>query len=394
MYLTLLMPIFLVKSDSMKTRERYLKKAIKKDLKKKMVFLSGPRQVGKTTLSFDFLKKGKESHPAYFNWDSRGDRKKILAEQLPPHENILVFDELHKYSRWRNLLKGLYDKEKSKRHFLVTGSGNLKHYSRGGDSLQGRYYSYRLHPFSLMELNSKPTKKDLNSLLHLSGFPEPLFSESQKTLQRWRNERLSHLVREDIRGLEKIKELDTMEILVDSLPERVGSPLSVKSLKEDLEVSHDTVERWIGILESLFVCFRILPFGSPRIRAVKKEKKLYLYDWSQIDKDGIRFENLMACQLLKYCHFKEDTEGTKWELRFLRDTDKRELDFVVLKNKKPKFSVECKSGDSKLSSHIHYFKDRTNIPAFYQVHSENKDYESGGIRVLPFETFCKELKMP
>ena len=377
----------------MKVRKRYLLPYIKKDLNQKMVFLYGPRQVGKTTLSLSILKKGEESHPAYFNWDYRADRKKILAEHFPPHEKTLIFDEIHKYSRWRNFLKGLYDKQKSMRHFLITGSGNLKHYNRGGDSLQGRYYSYRLHPFSLRELNSKPTKEDLKTLLKLSGFPEPLFSGSRKTLNRWRNERITQLVKEDIRSLERIRELDIMEVLIDSLPQKVGSPLSIKSLKEDLEVSHETVERWICILENLFFCFRILPFGSDKIRAVKKEKKLYLYDWSSIDNPGLCFENLVACQLLKYCHFVEDTEGHRMELRFLRDTDKRELDFVILKNKKPFFAVECKSGDT-LSSYINYFQKRITIPKFYQVHLKQKDYELKKIRVIPFEVFCKELEMP
>lgn len=358
-----------------------------------MVFLYGPRQVGKTTLALSFLKKGTETHPAYFNWDYRTDRKKILAEEFPPHEKILIFDEIHKYSRWRNFIKGLYDKQKSKRRFLITGSGNLKHYKRGGDSLQGRYYSYRLHPFSLRELNSRPTKGDLDTLLKLNGFPEPLLSGSQKILNRWRNERLSQLIKEDIRDLERVRELDIMEILVDSLPQKVGSPLSIKSLKEDLEISHETVERWICILESLFVCFRILPFGSAKIRAVKKEKKLYLYDWSSIESPGIRFENLVACQLLKYCHFVEDTKGERMELRFLRDTDKREVDFVILKNKQPIFAVECKSGTA-VSPHITYFQERTKIPQFYQVHLKQKNCEIKGIRILPFEIFCRELSMP
>ncbi|MCY4513024.1 MAG: ATP-binding protein [Bdellovibrionales bacterium] len=377
----------------MKVHNRYLSNDIKEDLSRKMIFLYGPRQVGKTTLALSFLKKGIETHPAYFNWDYRADRKRILAEEFPPHEKILIFDEIHKYSRWRNFIKGLYDKQKSKRRFLITGSGNLKHYKRGGDSLQGRYYSYRLHPFSLRELNSRPTKGDLDTLLKLNGFPEPLLSGSQKILNKWRNERLSQLIKEDIRDLERIRELDIMEILMDSLPQRVGSPLSIKSLKEDLEISHETVERWICILESLFVCFRILPFGSEKIRAVKKEKKLYLYDWSSIDSSGIRFENLVACQLLKYCHFIEDTEGERMELRFLRDTDKREVDFVVLKNKLPVFAVECKSGTS-ISPHIAYFQKRTKIPQFYQVHLKQKNCETKGIRILPFETFCKELSMP
>ena len=375
-------------------KNRYIKKAISLDLKRKMVFISGPRQVGKTTLALTFLKRGMPDHPAYFNWDSRKDRQKLMSEELPPHQPLLVFDEIHKYSRWRNFLKGLYDKEKSKRRFIITGSGSLKHYSRGGDSLQGRYYSYRLHPFSLKELNKKPTKSDLITLLNLSGFPEPLLSGSKTVLRRWTHNNLSRLIREDIRDLERVKELDTLELLVETLPQKIGSPLSIKSLKEDLEVSHETVDRWIRILENLFVCFRIAPFGAPKIRAVKKEKKLYLYNWTQIDHLGAKFENLVACQLLKYCHFIEDTKGFKMELRFLRDFNKREVDFVVIKDSKPVFAVECKAGDRNISPYIKYIKERTNIPKFYQVHLKNKDYEKDSVRVLPFETFCSELNMP
>ena len=373
---------------------RYIKKPIANDLKRKMVFISGPRQVGKTTLALTFLKQGVEDHPAYFNWDSRTDRQKLIREQLPARQSLLIFDEIHKYSRWRNFLKGLYDKQKSKRRFIITGSGSLRHYARGGDSLQGRYYAYRLHPFSLRELNKKPTKSDLMSLLNLSGFPEPLFSGSKKVLRRWTHNHFTQLVREDIRDLERVKELDILEILVSALPKRVGSPLSIKSIKEDLEVSHETADRWIRILENLFACFRIAPFGSNKLRAVKKEKKLYLYNWTQIDNFGLRFENLVACQLLKYCHFIEDTEGFKMELKFLRDITKREVDFVVLKNKKPVFAVESKSGDKDISPAIKYFKERANIPKFYQVHLKNKDYEKEEVRVCPFETFCKELNMP
>ena len=201
-------------------------------------------------------------------------------------------------------------------------------------------------------------------------------------------------MREDVRDLERVKELDILEILVSALPERVGSPLSIKNLKEDLELSHETVDRWIRILENLFACFRIAPFGSNKLRTVKKEKKLYLYNWTQIDNVGLRFENLVACQLLKYCHFIEDIEGFKMELKFLRDTNKREVDFIVLKNKKPIFAVESKFGDKDISPAIKYFKQRTNIPKFYQVHLKNKDFEKEGIRVCPFETFCKELNMP
>lgn len=174
-----------------------------------------------------------------------------------------------------------------------------------------------------------------------------------------------------------------------------GAPcMTIKSLEEDLQVSQPTIQRWVDILSHLYYCYKIAPFGAPKIRAVKKLQKVYLWDWSQVEESGFRFENFVASHLLKYCHFIEDTQGHSMELRYLRDTDGREIDFVVLKNKKPIFAVECKSGAKKLSPHIGYFQQRTNIPEFYQVHMESKDYghpKAG--RVLPFITFCKELRL-
>ena len=377
----------------MKIIDRYLKAEIKSDLKDKMVFVNGPRQSGKTTLALSLLKSSSVKNAAYLNYDYPEDRDLILKGHFPGGQKIIVLDEIHKYARWRNLIKGFYDKYK--KAFLVTGSARFSHYRRGGDSLLGRYYLYRLHPFSLREINKKPTSSDLESLIKWGGFPEPFLKGSSKTLNRWHKSCMELLVHEDIRDLENIRELSLIDLLVNTLPDKVGSPLSIKSLMEDMQVAHKTVEKWISILDGFYFCFRIPPFGSTRIRAVKKEKKLYLYDWSLLHEEGgIRFENLVACQLLKYCHFLEDTEGFKMELRFLRDTDKREIDFVVIKNKKPVFAVECKSGDKTLSPHIIYFKERTSIPIFYQVHLKTRDVETPSARILPFTTFCRELNMP
>lgn len=377
----------------MKIKERYLKKLIQIDLKKKMVFLYGPRQVGKTTLSLSFLKNKKPSNPCYFNWDDKLDRKRLLNKELPK-EKMIILDEIHKYSNWRNLVKGFFDKRKGITQFFVTGSGHLKVFNKGGDSLLGRYFSYRLHPFSLLELNKKASKSDFKDLLNLSGFPEPLFSGSVRHLRRWQNERQNQIIREDIRDLKRVHELNLIQVLSDSLCHRVGSPLSIKSLREDIQVDHKTIVSWIEMLEALFFCFRIPPFGAPKIRAVKKEQKLYLYDWTEIEDTGIRFENLVACQLLKYCHFIEDKEGLKTTLKYFRDTDKREVDFIVCQKNKILFCVECKLNDKNISSHIKYFKDRTQVKKCYQVHTLKDDYEKDGIRVLPFEKFCKELNMP
>ncbi len=368
---------------------------MQESLNKKMVFLGGPRQVGKTTLSLQFLKSPSIENPAYLNWDRNTDRIQILKDQFPLQENkILVLDELHKYSKWRNLIKGLFDKYHTKNQFIITGSARLDYFRKGGDSLLGRYRYFRLHPFSVMEMNKNPNKNDLDILLKFGGFPEPLFSQNEKEHRIWQNDRMIKVASEDIRDLENIKDISSMLLLAEMLPARVGSPLSLKSISEDLQVSQPTVDRWIEILSTLYYCYTIAPFGSPKIRAVRKLKKLYLWDWSQVEEYGFRFENLVASHLLKYCHFITDTEGYPMEIRYLRDTDGREIDFVVLKNKKPLFAVECKTGEKALSPHISYFQARTEIPEFFQVHMGTKDFGSNKTgRVLPFVKFCKEMGM-
>jgi len=292
------------------------------------------------------------------------------------------------------LVKGICDTEKSRRRILVTGSARLDYYRKGGDSLANRYRYFRLHPFSLGELSASPTKSDVDTLLRFGGFPEPFLLQDERELRIWQRDRVSRVVRDDLRDLEHVREISLVEHLVELLPSRVGSPLSIKSLREDLEVDHKTVDRWLTVLENLYLCFRISPFGAPKIRAVKKERKLYLWDWSMTPEGGPRFENLVASQLLKYCHFLEDTEGYAMELRFLRDTDQREVDFVVLKNRKPMFAVECKSGDRGVSPAIRYFAERTSIPRFFQVHLGDRHFETGAVTVIPFRTFCRELDLP
>lgn len=375
---------------------RYLKARIKEDLKEKMVLLAGPRQVGKTTLALSLLKTPGEDNPNYLNWDNPPDRKQLLEGRLPAAERLVVLDEIHRYKKWRTLTKGLYDKHKSNHSFLITGSARLDTFRQGGDSQLGRSWHYRLHPYSILEYKPKPTAQDLQTLLKFGGFPEPLMKQDEDFHRRWHRERLKRVIYGDLRDLEQVKDIGLIELLASSLSERVGSPLSVKAIREDLEVAHATAEKWIQILERLFLCFRIPPFGAPRIRAVKKEQKLYLWDWSQIESLGHRFENLVASQLLKYCHWLEDTQGFAMELRFLRDIDGREIDFVVLKDRKPLFAVECKSGEKAPSRAAYYFRERTKIPCFYQVHlgTRNDGDADSDVRILPWIRFCEELEMP
>lgn len=375
--------------------QRYLAENILADLDEKMVFVGGPRQVGKTTLALGLLEGGTETHPAYLNWDLVAVKRMLLNGELPGGQDFLIFDEIHKYKNWRNLIKGLYDQHKSRKKFLITGSARLDHYRRGGDSLQGRYHYHRLHPFSLYEINRTPTMSDVESLLAFGGFPEPFVKGNTRHWKRWQRERQSRVIHEDLISLESVKEVSQLDLLVDALPDRVGAPLSVSSLSQDLSVAFKTVERWLGILENLYCCFRIMPYGVPRLRVAKKERKLYLWDWSLCVAEGKRFENLVASNLLKYCHYVEDSEGDRMELRFIRDATKREIDFVVVKNGKAEFAVECKTGDRSLNPNISYFSARTDIPYFYQVHLGTRDYEvaEAKARVMPWPAFCRQLRV-
>lgn len=371
-------------------RSRYLTPFITEDLKKKMVFLGGPRQVGKTHLAQSLLGNFSDNHPAYLNWDDDEAKKRIRTKEWPKSEPLIILDEIHKFRGWRNLVKGFYDTLKNTHAFLVTGSAKLDHFRKGGDSLLGRYHYYRLHPFSLPELSY--ARGSLEKLLAFGGFPEPLFEENEKTLRRWHTQRLSRLVRQDLVSLETVKDVEKIYQLAEELPKKVGSPLSIKALSRDIEVDFKTLKRWLQILDSLYYSFQIAPYGAKKIRAVKKEQKLYLWDWSQVEEGGHRFENLVASHLLKFCHFREDTEGHVMELRFIRDTDKREVDFVVIQDKKPLFAVECKTGEKALSPAMQYFSDRTPIPHFYQVHLGTKEKRiSDRISIMPFKTFSKEV---
>lgn len=377
------------------TAERYITASVRSDLREKMVFVSGPRQVGKTTMALQILGRGEED-AAYFDWDDAGDQVRIIKQEFPAGRKLLVFDEIHKYRRWRNWLKGLYDKTRSKRRYLVTGSARLDLYRRGGDALTGRYHSYRLHPFSLREMDRGGGSQVTETLMRFGGFPEPLFAQSERRWRRWQVERARQVLRDDLRDLERVEEVVLVTRLAERIPDLIGSPLSVNALREDLQVAHQTVQNWLNILERLFVLFRIAPFGGPRIRAVKKEMKAYLWDWSAVPDTGNRFENLVACQLLKYCHFLEDVEGYPMELRYIRDTDRREVDFVVIKEGRPLFAVECKLSDAVVPSAIPYFAERLRIPQYYLVHMGTKDYEhaTAPIRVLPFTRFVEELDLP
>ncbi len=379
--------------------ERYLEKYIRKDISRKMVFIGGPRQVGKTTLSLSLLgikPPFMDTLPkSYINWDIISDKDALIKGVLPGGEKLIILDEIHKYTHWRNLVKGFYDKYNSRISFIITGSARLDYYSKGGDSLQGRYHYYRLHPLSLGEIDSSYHPSALQALLEFGGFPEPFISQDKRTFRRWQRERIARVLHDDLRDLERVNEISLLEVLVDSLPKRVGSPLSLNSLREDLHVSHETVTRWMNIIENLYIGYSVLPYGSEKIRAIKKGRKFYLWDWSTCAGNGAKFENLVASQLLKYCHFMEDWEGYRMDLRYIRNRAGKEVDFLVIQDGKPQFAVECKYKNTDIDPSVKYFRNKlSEIPQFYQVHMGNDDFQiDDKIRAIPFAKFCKELSI-
>ena len=358
---------------------RYLVPQVGRDLARKMVFVAGPRQVGKTTLARS-LPGGQAG---YLNWDVAEHREHILRRELPASK-LWVFDELHKYRSWRNYLKGLFDSRTAGRQILVTGSARLDFYRFGGDSLQGRYHLLRLHPLSVAELGlTKPA--ELEDLLNLGGFPEPYFSGSAVEARRWSRDHRTLLIREEVASLERVQDLGNLELLMLRLPELVGSPLSINAVREDLQVTHKTVAHWLQILERLYAIFRLSPIGAPRIRAVKKEQKHYHWDWSVIHEPSLRFENLVAGHLLKWVHFEQDAKGRDLELRYFRDTDRREVDFVVVERRAPQLFVECKWGDTEVDRGLRYLKARFPKCEAWQISAAGtKDYVTpDDIRVAP-----------
>ena len=333
---------------------RYLEDQIRQDLNKKMVFLTGPRQCGKTTLAMNLIKKDLSR---YLNWDIYEDRDKILKKNFPSSSGYFVLDEIHKFARWRNLLKGLFDSRKNELKILVTGSAKLEHYRRGGDSLQGRYHLLRLHPLTIKETGKKD-QKTLECLLNLGPFPEPYLSNNQTESRRWSKEYRTRVIHEELTSLEKVSEISLIDLLSLRLIDSAGSILSINSLREDLEVSHKTVKRWIDILSNLYHIYRVYPFGSSKIKAVKKESKLYFFDWNLIEDSGARFENMVANHLLKWCNYIEDTQGYDTELRMYRDLEKREVDFVILKNRRPIEFIEVKKSKQSIDPNLIYLKKK------------------------------------
>jgi predicted AAA+ superfamily ATPase len=382
---------------------RYLEENIVGDLKDKMVFISGPRQVGKTTLAKNIALQGFPDASAYLNWDFAADRKQLLKGLWQADKKLFILDEIHKYKKWKILLKGEYDKYKDKFQILVTGSARLDIYRKGGDSLLGRYRSYRLHPFSVAELAGVKNKtfpigleidfpasrpSIFDTLWKFGGFPEQVSKQTERSLRRWHQERTDRLIKEDIRDVEIVRDISALQVLVQLLPDKVGSLFSVNSLREDLQVAHKTVSLWVDILEKFYYHFRIYPWQSSAIKSLRKEPKLYLWDWSEIVDPAAKLENIVASHLLKFCHFLSDVDGHKAVLYYLRDKEQREVDFLVCVNDQPWFCVEVKTSSRRMASSLEYFGRRLKIPFLFQVvQKTDVDVLKDNVRTISVDKF-------
>lgn len=330
------------------------------DLTRKMVLLSGPRQAGKTTLARDLTSQWPQAQ--LLNWDVAGDRRIILDQSWSPSAALVVFDELHKMKDWKVWLKGVFDGRPAGQALLVTGSARLDAFRQSGESLAGRYFSWRLHPISVAEwvrVSAATPEQALARLLERGGFPEPFLAEAAADAERWRRQYVDGAIRDDILEFSRIGEVHAMRVFIDMLRARVGSPLSLASLARDLQVSPTTLGKYLEILESLYIVFTVRPFHRNIARALLKEPKVYFYDTGLVEGDaGARFENACATMLLRHAHFLQDSAGRDVSLHYVRDKEGREIDFVLCEKGKPLGFAECKLSDSSVPPYLAAIAER------------------------------------
>ena len=373
--------------------KRYLEEAIRRDLAKKIIILSGPRQVGKTTLS-------KQLVPSYvyLNYDAASDRRMIMEEEWPRNVSLIIFDELHKLKNWKSKIKGIYDTNGLPPGLLITGSARLETSRKGGDSLAGRFFTYRLHPLTVKEIVSslKETPSTaLNKLLTLGGFPEPYLQNDESYAKRWRHSLLDSIIRGDLLDLERVRDLKSMEILIDLLRDRVGSTTSYSSLALDLQVSVHTVKHWLQILENLCVVFSVRPYHRNIARSLLKEPKYYFYDTGAVEGGtGPRLENIMALALWRELQLLEDMTGSRIALHYLRDRDGNEVDFLAFVDGRPVLMVEGKAGDETFAKALwhfgRYFPQTSKVQAVLGL---KRAKEKDGVSMIPAHEFLAKLTL-
>lgn len=388
--------------DDMEERDTYVRIWQELSGEKSMVFLVGPRQAGKTTLSQIIARSFRNT--LYFNWDIAEHRARFFenpdffeaVERKDSSRPLVVLDEIHKYRDWKNYLKGVYDRHRNEFLFLVSGSGRLDLYQRGGDSLAGRYFLFHLWPFTISELTrgnreihgflddplymtmeeAEERKRIWSALSQRSGFPEPYLAGKATTYRRWSRTYAQQLVREDIRDLTGVKSVLDMETLYLLLPSRVGSPISIPSLARDLKVSYNSVKNWLSAFERFFLSFSVSPWTRKISRAIQKERKVYLWDSPRIEDPAARFENMVALELWRAVSAWNDTGYGDFSLHFIKNKEQQEVDFLVAEGRKPLLMIEAKLSDPEPSQALKKFQQSLQIPAVQLV------YEREAYRLL------------
>jgi predicted AAA+ superfamily ATPase len=361
-----------------------------KDIDKKIVFIVGPRQVGKTWLAKEIA--GKFKNPVYLNYDNFDDKKIIDDMAWIDSTDLLILDELHKKTDWKNFLKGMYDTKNENLKIIVTGSARLDTFRKSGDSMAGRFFSHVLLPFSLSELKGVDQNFSIDRLVERGGFPEPFLSEEDITHKRWRNQYIDGFIRNDILYFENIHNLKHMELLVEMLRRRVGSPVSFKSIAEDLKIAPNTVMKYVSILESLYIIFRVSPFSKNIARSILKEPKLYFFDNGLVIGDeGVRFENFAAISLFKHVSGRNDILGDKMTLNYLRTKDGKEVDFCISDENEVLEAIEVKNSRKEISDNLRYFCDKYSFKGIQVVRHLKNERKDGNIEVRNGVKFFSEL---
>lgn len=356
-----------------------------------MVFITGPRQVGKTFLALELLKNCKKG--IYLNYDNLEDRKIIINASWLPDTELLVLDELHKMAEWKNFLKGIYDTKPTHLKILITGSARLDTFRNSGDSLAGRYFRHRLNPLSVAEITNA-SEQTIDKLMIRGGFPEPFLAETDQDGDRWRMQYIDGLVRTDILDFEKIHDLRAMQLTVELLRRRVGSPISLTSLAQDVNCSSNTIKKYLEILEALFIIFRVTPYHKNIARSLLKEPKIYFYDTGMVAGDnGIRFENMVAVCLMKHVNAIEDYEGKRASLNYLRTKEKKEVDFALAIEDRAISLIETKFADSAVAPSLKYFHQKYDLPATQIVRHLRQERLANKIEIRRALNFLQELKM-
>lgn len=363
---------------------------ITKDLAKKIVFIVGPRQVGKTWLAKEIGKQFK--HTTYLNYDRFEDQQIMKSETWPNVTDLLILDELHKMPDWKNFLKGIFDTRREHLKILVTGSARLDGFRQAGDSLAGRFFAHRLLPFSMAEIRDSEQGQFVDRFLERGGFPEPFLADDEVEAKRWRNQYIDGLVRTDVLNFENIHDLAAIKTVLELLRRGVGSPVSYASIARDAGISPVTATRYVGILEALFIVFRITPFANNIGRSLLKSPKVYFFDNGMVVGDnGARFENHVALSLLKHVYATNDCLGENLELKFLRTKDGREVDFCICRNQQIELAIESKCNRSGLSEGLVYFCENYNFSGVQVVKDLKREKSVGKINVRIAENFLREL---